>query len=655
MHITRIEVRHWRRHDQMILDDLSERINLICGPNEAGKSTIAEALRFALFEPCKPNYDTRKAIQQRSGSDAPEVDVDFLVDGRKWHIQKRFLKRPMSKLVNPEGRTSEGDEAEQQIQELLGFSIPSSGRVTKDVDVRYLGLWPILWLRQGELSGLDGAVTEGVRGQLSELVAREVGSVATGQLGSRALTLVQREYEKFWTVASHKPTADYAKALKERDEALIRRNQALVQLQHFEATVKELQTLTDRIGNLMPRQRIAEEQAEVARQRARQAHERLRELEQHRVKLSEVRRAGDEAEKHLKQRSKLESELVAYRTEHEKAAAKIAGSEAEFERQERAQIRLDEMANALHQCAKESHERAEQAQAKAERTKITQRISERSVQMERIENLLVNYKQSLAEVNAAPEMSSRNLGILREKTNAHRDALVQRDSAATTVIFHAESSQVVSWSADGEISRAQLQPGETFNGKTIGLGELHLPNVGTIRIRAGIGDAADLAQAARQTGDALEHALQKMQVKSLDEAEVQAQTRMSAVAESKQAAAALNAALGIDAKSDAHQIATAVAVLQRDIAAEQARLAAIPELIDSDLDPEVARLNAKKDREIAENARHDSDRNRIELQALRERLAKARTEMAILRDRVQRITEELGLMPLIEELMFYLS
>ena len=63
--------------------------HLVVGANEAGKSTIAEALRYALFEPSKPIYDARKSIQQRSGSETPEVDVDLQVEDQRWRIEKR--------------------------------------------------------------------------------------------------------------------------------------------------------------------------------------------------------------------------------------------------------------------------------------------------------------------------------------------------------------------------------------------------------------------------------------------------------------------------------------------------------------------------------------------------------------------------------------
>ena len=440
MHITRIEVRHWRRHNQLLIDGLSDRINLISGQNEAGKTTIAEALRYALFEPCKPNYDARKAIQQRLASEAPEVEVDLLVAEQQWRIEKRFLKRQMTKLTDPNGRIVEGDDAEQKIQELLGINIPNAGRVSKDVDIRHLGLWPILWLRQGELSGLDGAVTDGVRSKLSELVAHEVGAVSAGPLGSRALDLVQREHDLFWTSSALKPTGEYAKAMKDYEAALSGRDQARNQLQIFEVTVRDLQELTDRLGTLGPRQRAAEEQADVMRVRARQATQRLRELEQHRGQLEGFRRESVEVTKLQTQRKQLEANLVSCQANYAKFSAQESGLEAERQRLEQTKFRLDSVANTTQQGAKDAHERAEQAREIAERESLSLRIAERTTQLQRIEDLVQAHRQAIAVVESIPEISSRTLKDLQGKAAAYRDACLQRDAASTAIVFQSELS-----------------------------------------------------------------------------------------------------------------------------------------------------------------------------------------------------------------------
>jgi energy-coupling factor transporter ATP-binding protein EcfA2 len=650
MHITRIEVRHWRRHDNLVLDGLSDRINLISGPNEAGKSTIAEALRYALFEPSKPIYDARKSIQQRSGSETPEVDVDFQVEDQRWRIEKRFLRRQLTKLTGPDGRPIEGEDAERKIQELLGFSLPDAGRVTKDVDPRHLGLWPILWLRQGELSGLDGAVTDGVRSKLSELVAREVGSVAAGPMGSRALELVQREYDLFWTGSANKPTGDYAKSIKDREAALVRRDQARSQLQNFDAAVRELQGLTDRLAELTPRRRAADEQAEVARGRARQAAERQRELEQHRSQLGELRRATEDANKLLKQRAKLESDLASSRTDFDKHTGQESGLAVELGRLEQAQLRLEGEAHAAEELAQAAHERAEQARAMAERTALAARVAERTAHLQRIDGMVGEQRRAQAAADAVPDISTRTLNALREKESAYRDACTQRDAAATTIVFQAEQPLAATWTADGEVQKAELQTGGTLDGRTTSLGELHLSGVGTVRIKTGAGEASDLAAAARAAAEALEQALRKLHVTTVEEAQALAQSRTDAVAASRQATIALVAALGIDSKADAEAIASAVDALHREVGAEQARLGAIPELADPGLEPDAARSQARTTREQAETARSAANGVRKEQQAVRDRLASVRADVAVHKDRVQRTSDELARMPVEAEI-----
>ena len=649
MHITRIEVRHWRRHDHLVVDGLSDRINLISGPNEAGKSTLAEALRYALFEPSKPLYDARKAIQQRSGSDVPEVEVDLEVEGQKWRVEKRFLRRQFTKLTSPDGRQMEGDEAEQRLQELLGFSLPDAGRVTKDVDARHLGLWPILWLKQGELSGLDGAVTDGVRSRLSELVAREVGSVAAGPMGSRALDLVQREYELFWTGSANKPTGDYAKAMKDRDAAVARRDQARSQLQAFESTVRDLQGLTDRLGGLTPRLRAAEEQAEVTRGRARQAAERLRELEQHRGQLGELRRSADDVAKLLTLRAKLEADLVRFQGERDRHLGQESALVAECARLEQSQLRCEGEANASQQQAQVAQDRAERARDMAERAALSGRVAEKSALLQRIDAMVLEQRRTQAAVDAAPDISTRVLHTLREKATAYRDACVQRDAASTAIVFQAERAISATWTADGVVRKADVPAGGSLEDRTTSLGELHLAGIGTVRVRAGAGEAADLAAAARDAGEALEQALRKLHVASIDEAQNLAQARADAVAASRQATTALVSTLGIEAKADAEAIASAVDTLHRDVAADRVRLAAIPEsgaeAGSPDLEPEVARSLARTARELADAARTASDGARNELQGVRDRLAVIRAEVAVHKDRVQRTGEELARVP----------
>lgn len=650
MHLVRIAVSHWRRHDHLVIDELSERINLICGPNEAGKSTIAEALRFALFEPCRPAYLSRKAIQQRSSSEPPVVEVDLLIDGQRWRIEKRFLRRQQSRLTGPDGSTVEGDLAEQKLQDLLGYALPNAGRATRDVEPEHLGLWPILWLHQGELSGLDAAVTDGVRSRLSELVSHEVGAVAAGPVATKALELVHSEYDRFWTTLAGKPTGDHGKAIKDRDAALGRRDQARSRLQAFEAAVWDLQALTDRLSGFTPRLRLAEEQAEVARSRARGAAERLQALDQHRVVLGELRRAADESAKALVQRSELEANLVFFRSELDQHATRAAGVASELERLEQTQLRLEVDAAQAHQQAALAQEQADQVQDLAERARLAERVAQAAARLVRIEALAEARRQAQAAVAAIPDtLTPRVLAGLRVQAAAYRDACLQRDAAATTVSFQSDQAGSATWTADGEVIQIDLAPGRSWTGRATSQGELHLPGVGTFRVRTGGSAAADLALAARKAGEVVEAHLRTLKITSLDEAERLCQQRADAVTANNQASAALLAGLGISATAGAAEAAQAVEGLRNEVAAGQARLAVTAasrgDPITAMCDPEAARAAARAARDLATAAMAAVEDLRKRISGQRERLAAIKAELAVDHDRVQRTSAELARLP----------
>ncbi|GDY12033.1 GTP-binding protein [Planctomycetota bacterium] len=648
MHLARIAVSHWRRHDHLVIDELSDRINLICGPNEAGKSTIAEALRFALFEPCRPAYLGRKAIQQRSSTEPPTVEVDFVVEGQRWRIEKRFLRRQHSRLTGPDGTAVEGDPAERALQDLLGYAAPNAGRATRDVEPEHLGLWPILWQHQGALSGLDQAVTDGVRSRLSALVSLEVGAVAAGPLATKVLELVQGEHDRFWTAVAGKPTGDHGKAIKDRETALVRRDQARSRLKTFEDAVRDLQDLTERMAGLTPRLRLAEEQAEVARMRARLAGERQQALDQHRVELNELRRAAGESAKALVRRAELESELIRYRTELDHHAGRAAGVAGELERLEQAQVRLEIDASHAQQQAVLAQDLADQAQDRAGRARLAEQVAQAAARLLRIDALVEVRRQAQAAVAAMSGfVTPRALAVLRDQVAAYRHACGQRDVAATTISFQSEQAQTATWTADGQVSQLDLVAAGLWTGSAANHGELHLPGVGTIRVRTGGSGSGDLALAARQAGTALEEHLRRLKVASLEEAEGQFQRHADAVTACNQASAALLAGLGLSASAGAAEVAQAVEDLRHEVAAGQARLAAgsAEDAAAGGLDPEAARTAARGARELAVAAGAAAEDLRKHHRTLRDRLAEIKAEIAVGHDRVQRTSAELAQLP----------
>src|SRR5690606_33185377 len=141
MILERVAVRHFRGIREAVFDGLSERMCLFYGPNESGKSTLVEALHFALFERAAGQAQHKRELQTWGGNEAPEVEVAFVDDaGERWHVEKRFVLQPRTTLS---GRNVvlQGDDAEAKLRALFGTREGNNRGVTPSD----LGVWPLLW------------------------------------------------------------------------------------------------------------------------------------------------------------------------------------------------------------------------------------------------------------------------------------------------------------------------------------------------------------------------------------------------------------------------------------------------------------------------------------------------------------------------------
>ncbi len=89
MRIRRLRLSHFKSHDALEIEPAAG-LTIVRGPNEAGKSTLQQALELALFRKADSNRaDVREAWAWGSES-PPEVELDFEVEGRTGTLRKRF-------------------------------------------------------------------------------------------------------------------------------------------------------------------------------------------------------------------------------------------------------------------------------------------------------------------------------------------------------------------------------------------------------------------------------------------------------------------------------------------------------------------------------------------------------------------------------------
>lgn len=125
MRFKSITVRNYRIHREVTVP-LDPMLNVIGGPNEAGKSTLLEAARYALFLKARGGGETQKSMVSLTHQGHPEVEIEFEIAGTGYRLAKRFSgNNGTSVLTQAGGSTWQAEEAEEKLSQLLGVEIIS--------------------------------------------------------------------------------------------------------------------------------------------------------------------------------------------------------------------------------------------------------------------------------------------------------------------------------------------------------------------------------------------------------------------------------------------------------------------------------------------------------------------------------------------------
>jgi DNA repair exonuclease SbcCD ATPase subunit len=148
MRLLSARIRDYRVHsDQEIVFD--PRFTVIAGPNQSGKSTLAEALHRALFLPVKTGGDLLKSMRSDPCLAEPEVKLVFEAASKRWELVKRFAGARGSVYLKDGGRSLQGDEAEELLAELIGTAAVARNTAAAN---QLKERWGHLWVWQGSAS-----------------------------------------------------------------------------------------------------------------------------------------------------------------------------------------------------------------------------------------------------------------------------------------------------------------------------------------------------------------------------------------------------------------------------------------------------------------------------------------------------------------------
>lgn len=269
MRIRELEIENFRKFRQPVrLSGFADGLNLVCEGNEAGKSTVLDALRAALFERHGSRSERIQSFRPHGDEVAPTVSLTFEVGGDLWKARKRFLQKAEVVLEGPRMRAT-GDEAEEKLQELLGFARAANRGA--DADTR--GALGLLWVEQGQSFVLD-APGGAARRTLESVLAGEVGAVTGGRRAAAVMQAVEKSLSEFLTAATGRPTRRLLAAQQAAEQAAQAAEEAQRELAQFEEVLARLEgkraehrRLQQELTNPEQEQQIAALGADIERAR----------------------------------------------------------------------------------------------------------------------------------------------------------------------------------------------------------------------------------------------------------------------------------------------------------------------------------------------------------------------------------------------------
>lgn len=184
MRILRLRLRNYRGIVDREIALAATGVTVVAGPNEIGKSSLAEAIDLLFDELDSTTKQRVKNIQPVDRDAGAEIEIDVETGAYAFTYSKRFQRRAATRLhvTRPRVENLTGREAHQRVRQILDETI--------DTD-----LWRALRVQQGE--GLSQASWLG-RPALAAALDRAAGST-DGERGETLYEAAETEHARYFT------------------------------------------------------------------------------------------------------------------------------------------------------------------------------------------------------------------------------------------------------------------------------------------------------------------------------------------------------------------------------------------------------------------------------------------------------------------------
>ncbi|MDO4784772.1 MAG: AAA family ATPase [Propionibacteriaceae bacterium] len=615
MRLHRIRLRNFRG----VLDSevtFADGVTVIEGPNEAGKSSIAEAFRLIRKSKASSRHREIVALKPVDRDAGPEAEIELSTGPYHLTYRKRWLQRPSTELTvhEPYRQSLTSDEAHERFGEILSETL--------DVD-----LLTALDVAQG--TSLD-------QPRLANVIAlqRALDDPSAENGGHDALMeRIEATYSQYFTPTG-RPTGDYRRLAEDLSAAREAAEEYRSRSTALDERIREQAEASARLAATSSQ--LSQAEAELAEHRRVAA--RIAALQE---AVESALKAADEASRDLGEATAARQARTGLAAEVQQRSAQAGGlaSRAEVAQAER------DLAERALACSREALEQAEShreaARSASERARLILERHRDHAEHDRLASLLEHAEELSAQQHSARAIMAENR-VDDETADRLADLATRLRVAEDARALAASRLTVRPLAAGVHLDKTPLEPGTEAQVTVLADTRVDVPGVVEVLVRPGA-TPAELDTRVSEAKAALEAGLREAGVGSVQEAHDRAERRAQAASTLERATAELKRSL---AKDSLDRLRERLAVLTQRLAGatpggDEADLAQIERLADEtaatvrcrESEVEAARADLERTRTAAEAARTAWVQTSAELVAARTEQARASARLAEARQR----------------------
>jgi DNA repair exonuclease SbcCD ATPase subunit len=212
MRIHKIALRNYRGVSDRTVEFAPGGVTIVEGPNEIGKSSLAEAIDRIIEDLDSTSRQRILAVKPVDRDVGPEVMIEAETGPYAFRYRKRFIRDRVTELeiLRPRPENHTGREAHERVLAILSETVD-------------MALWKALRMQQGDTVGQATLVEQT---SLSAALDRSAGESPAGEEEMTLFDVARAEYLQYWT-----ETGRRKQAAAEMERAIERATQEIAQIE----------------------------------------------------------------------------------------------------------------------------------------------------------------------------------------------------------------------------------------------------------------------------------------------------------------------------------------------------------------------------------------------------------------------------------------